>query len=86
MILFVNGCVREEACTLELAKAVLSKATGDIQEICLYPDGPTGLTPESLHQREGDCDEKDYFEIYSNHSWRDFDVIFVRMLSKQIRD
>ena len=36
--------------------------------------------------KEGDCDEKDYFEIYSNHSWRDFDVIFVRMLSKQIRD
>lgn len=60
MVLFVNGCVREESRTLELAKAVLSKATGDIQEICLYPDGPTGLTPESLHQREELLKKKEY--------------------------
>ncbi len=52
MVLFVNGCVREESRTLDLAKVVLSKENGDIQEICLFPDGPEGLTKEKLQQRD----------------------------------
>lgn len=52
MILFINGCVRENSRTLELAKAVLERETGDIQEVCLYPDGPEGLTAEKLRLRE----------------------------------
>lgn len=52
MILFVNGCVREESRTLELAKAVLEKLGGEVQELCLYPDGPEGLNAESLRLRD----------------------------------
>ena len=52
MILFVNGCVREESRTLELAKAVLAKETGDIKEVRLYPDGPEGLTAKTLQKRD----------------------------------
>ena len=52
MILFINGCVREGSRTLELAQAVLSKETDDIQEVKLYEDGPDGLTWETLQERE----------------------------------
>lgn len=52
MILFVNGCVREHSRTLDLAKAVLAKENGDIQEVRLYPDGPQGLTAEKLQLRD----------------------------------
>lgn len=52
MILFVNGCVREHSRTLELAKAVLAREMGDIQEVRLYPDGPEGLTADRLSQRD----------------------------------
>jgi len=52
MVLFVNGCVRENSRTLNLAKAVLAKEPQEIQEVRLYPDGPEGLTPETLHLRE----------------------------------
>ncbi len=52
MVLFINGCVREESRTLELARAVLAKETGAIQEVTLYPDGPEGLSAETLQQRE----------------------------------
>ncbi len=52
MVLFVNGCVRENSRTLELAKTVLEREIGDIQEICLYPDGPEGLTAGKLQLRD----------------------------------
>lgn len=52
MILFVNGCVRENSRTLDLAKAVLAGETGNIQEVCLYQDGPEGLTANKLRQRD----------------------------------
>ena len=52
MILFVNGCVRENSRTLELARAVLAKETDAIEEIRLYPDGPDGLDAEKLALRD----------------------------------
>ncbi|MBE6932262.1 MAG: ACP phosphodiesterase [Ruminococcaceae bacterium] len=52
MVLFINGCVRAESRTLELAKAVLSKEAGQVQEVKLYPDGPEGLNEETLRQRD----------------------------------
>ena len=51
MVLFVNGCVREESRTLELAKAVLEKLPEDVEEVHLYPDGPDGLDAEELRLR-----------------------------------
>ena len=52
MILFVNGCVRENSRTLDLARAVLAKETGPIREVKLYEEGPEGLTPETLALRD----------------------------------
>ena len=60
MILFVNGCVRAHSRTLELAKAVLEKLSGEIQEVRLYPDGPEGLTGEKLALRDALLAEKNY--------------------------
>ena len=60
MILFVNGCVRENSRTLELAKAVLSKFSGDIEEVTLYPDGPDGLDVQKLHLRDTLLAKQDY--------------------------
>ena len=52
MILFVNGCVRENSRTLELARAVLDRETDAIEEVCLYPGGPEGLDAEKLALRD----------------------------------
>ena len=52
MILFVNGCVRENSRTLELAHAVLAKETDTIEEVRLYPDGPDGLDAGKLALRD----------------------------------
>ena len=61
MILFVNGCVRENSRTLDLAQAVLSKLEDTVQEVCLYPDGAEGLTAEKLKLRDT-LIEKEEFE------------------------
>ena len=60
MVLFINGCVREGSRTIELAKAVLEKETGDMQEVCLYPDGPEGLNAERLRQRDELLEKGEY--------------------------
>ena len=52
MVLFVNGCVRENSRTLELTKAVLEKLPKDVEEVRLYPDGPDGLNTEELQLRD----------------------------------
>ena len=52
MVLFVNGCVRENSRTLELAQSVLESMPDTIEEIRLYPDGPEGLDAEKLRLRE----------------------------------
>ena len=58
MLLFVNGCVREASRTLNLAKAVLARASDTIQEVCLYENGPAGLNQETLHLRDALLMEK----------------------------
>lgn len=60
MRLFVNACVRENSRTLELARAVLEGEAGEIQEVCLYSDGPEGLDAESLRMRDGLLAGKEY--------------------------
>ena len=52
MILFVNGCVRENSRTLELAQAVLEKESDAVEEVRLYPGGPEGLDAEKLALRD----------------------------------
>ena len=60
MILFVNGCVRENSRTLELARAVLAKETDTIEEVRLYPDGPDGLDAGKLALRDELLSRKEY--------------------------
>ena len=60
MILFVNGCVRENSRTLELAQAVLAKEIDQIEEIRLYPDGPEGLDARKLALRDELLASKDF--------------------------
>lgn len=52
MVLFINGCVRENSRTLELARSVLEFISDTTEEIRLYPDGPEGLDAEKLRLRE----------------------------------
>lgn len=51
MILFIDGCPRQESRTRILAQAVLSRLTGPVTQVALYPDGPEGLTEETMEQR-----------------------------------
>jgi FMN-dependent NADH-azoreductase len=60
MVLFVNGCVRENSRTLELAQAVLEQIPDVIEEIRLYPDGPEGLNAEKLRLRDELLAKKKY--------------------------
>ena len=60
MVLFVNGCVRENSRTLELAQAVLEKVSGEIEEVRLYPNGPEGMDAEKLRLRDELLSNKNY--------------------------
>lgn len=60
MVLFVNSCVRDNSRTLELARAVLERLPQDVEEICLYPNGPEGLDGEKLRLREQLLAKKDH--------------------------
>ena len=68
MVLFVNGCVREESRTLELAKAVLEKLPKDVEEVHLYPDGPDGLDAEELRLREKLVEEQKFDHPMLQHA------------------
>ena len=52
MILFVNGCVRENSRTLELAQAVLENESDAVEEVRRYPGGPEGLDAGKLAWRD----------------------------------
>lgn len=59
-LLFVNACPRPESRTLELARAVLERCEGPVQEVRLCEDGPAPLTWETLSQRDRFVAEQDY--------------------------
>lgn len=60
MILFVNGCVRENSRTLALAKAVLEREAAPIEEIALYCESRMGLDAAGLRLRETLLSRKEY--------------------------
>ena len=60
MVLFVNGCVRENSRTLELAQSVLEHVSDVIEETRLYPKGPEGLDAEKLCLRDELLEKKHY--------------------------
>lgn len=59
MILFVDGCVRKNSRTLELAQAVLENLPDDVERVTLYPDGAEGLNEEKLSLRDQLLAKKD---------------------------
>ncbi|MBQ3548881.1 MAG: NAD(P)H-dependent oxidoreductase [Oscillospiraceae bacterium] len=52
MTLFIDGCMRENSRTRELAQAVLAHLGGETETLVLAENGPAGLTPETLAQRD----------------------------------
>ena len=60
MTLFINGCVRENSRTQELARAVLELLPGATEEVRLYPNGPEGLNAEKLQLRNALLAQKQY--------------------------
>lgn len=52
MTLFINGCLRPNSRTLDLAREVLTYLPGDTKELKLYEGGPKGLTLDTLLLRE----------------------------------
>ena len=59
-ILFVNGCVRENSRTLELANDVLGKLTGNITEIKLYGTELLPLDTDGMKVRGKASENNDF--------------------------
>jgi FMN-dependent NADH-azoreductase len=60
MILFINGCVRPQSRTRELAQAVLAKLDGPMEEVCLATDGPAPMDYAALTLRDKLLSEGDF--------------------------
>lgn len=59
-ILFVNACVRPGSRTLELARHVLDKLSGRVEEVRLYDEQIPPLDPEGMQTREAAVREGDF--------------------------
>ena len=59
-ILFINACVRPFSRTLELAKHVLSKLSGDIEEVKLYNEQLLPLDLEEMELRDKSAISRDF--------------------------
>ena len=59
-ILFINACCRDNSRTLELAKHVLSKLSGTVQEVKLYSEDISPLGAEELELRDKAFEKKDF--------------------------
>lgn len=60
-ILFVNACVRPDSRTLALAEHVLTKLSGQIEEVCLYDENIPPLDAEGIQLREASVRTGDLF-------------------------
>ena len=56
-ILFINACVRPESRTLRLARRVLGKLEGEIEEVCLNDTPVPALDNAALEKRTEDVKE-----------------------------
>lgn len=59
-ILFINACVRPESRTLELAKCVLSRLEGQVEELVLDAENIPPLSNELLEKRNALLDSGDF--------------------------
>ena len=66
-ILFINACVRPSSRTLELAKHVLSKLSGRVEEVKLYNEQLLPLGLEEMELRDKSSKSKDFsHSLFSN--------------------
>ena len=59
-ILFINACVRPNSRTLELAKHVLSKFSGEVEEVKLYDVDLSPLNLTEMQLRDNAAKNKDF--------------------------
>ena len=78
-ILFINACVRTNSRTLELAKHILSKLQGDIEEIELFNVNILPLDKKGLEIRENASITKDYSskEFFFAKQFAESDIIVI---------
>ena len=78
-ILFINACVRTNSRTLELAKHILSKLQGDIEEIELFNVNILPLDKKGLKIRENASITKDYSssEFFFAKQFAESDIIVI---------
>ena len=59
-ILFINACVRPNSRTLDLAKHVISRLSGRIEEVKLYEKELSSLTLKEMEIRDKSAENKDF--------------------------
>ena len=67
-ILFINACVRPSSRTLDLAKHVLSKLSGNVEEVKLYNEELMPLNLEEMELRDKSAKTKDFSSSVFNHA------------------
>ena len=67
-ILFINACVRPSSRTLELAKHVLSKLSGNVEEVKLYNEKLVPLNLEEMELRDKSAKSKNFTNSVFNHA------------------
>ena len=67
-ILFINACVRPSSRTLDLAKHVLSKLSGNVEEVKLYNEKLVPLNLEEMELRDKSAKSKNFTNSVFNHA------------------
>lgn len=78
-ILFINGCIRPESRTLVLAKHLLSKLNGQVEELNLEAEAIPALNTESLKKRLALLTEEKFEDPMFRYArqFREADVIVI---------
>ena len=69
-ILFINACVRENSRTLELAKHVLDKLSGEVDEVRLYDVELPPLSVDGMKTRDEAARAKDFSDGIFDLAWQ----------------
>ena len=67
-ILFINACVRPSSRTLDLAKHLLSKLYGRVEEVKLYNEQLLPLSLKEMELRDKSAKNKDFSDSQFNHA------------------
>lgn len=78
-ILFINSCVREESRTLVLAKHLLWKLDGQVEEVNLEQEGIPALTGKSLARKQNLLELEEFDDPMFRYArqFREADIIVI---------